>query len=193
MRGRKNLEKFKELWAYIVDNFNNDGTLTETKLWKLLYFSEADFFEKNKKTITGIDYYKNKYGATPDKKVIDDIRPQLKAFIRTKKIKTKDGRNITVYESLKEYPCKSVSAQEIEEVRKTCDKYYRLPLNDVCVLAHKDPPYLGAKMGKKIDFNFVVYREKDEVEFPYPKKGSYKGTISEEAGRKLLAYVGRAS
>ena len=75
-------------------------------------------------------------------------------------------------------------------MRKTCDKYYRLPVNDICVLAHKDPPYLGAEMGKKIDFNFVVYREKDEVEVPFSEERSYKGTISDEAGKKLLAYVG---
>lgn len=184
----KNLEKFKELLVYIVTNFNINRTLTETKLWKLLYFCEADFFEKSKKTITGVDYYKNKFGATPDKKIIDQAHLQLKGFIKRKKIKKKDGRTITVYESLKEYPYKYLSAQEVEEARKTCEKYYRLSVSAICVLAHKDPPYLGAKVREKVDFNFVVYREEETEPFP-PKKEVYKDTISDEAGRRLLAYA----
>lgn len=194
MRKQKTLEKFKELLIYIVKNFNDNETLTETKLWKLLYFCDADFFEKHKKTITGIDYYKNIYGATPDKKVIDKVLPKIKEYVKIEKLKKPDGRTIRLYKPHKDYHYKFLSANEIVETRETCEKYYRLPVSSVTALAHKDPPYLGAKMKEKVDFNFVNYREDEDVEEIDSKgKSSYKGTISDEAGRRLLAYVGRNS
>lgn len=187
---RKSLEKFKELLIYIVKNFNDNETLTETKLWKLLYFCDADFFEKNKKTITGIDYYKNLYGPTPDKKVVDAVLGEIKDYVKIEKLKKPGGKIITLYKPRKDYNYKLICADEIVETNKTCEKYYRLPVSSITALAHKDPPYLGVEMKEKIDFNFVNYREdKDVEEIDNKDKSSYGGAISDEAVKKLLAYV----
>ncbi|KUK50060.1 MAG: hypothetical protein XD75_0075 [Parcubacteria bacterium 33_209] len=194
MRQQKSLDKFKELLIYIVKNFNDNETLTETKLWKLLYFCDADFFEKHRETITGIDYYKNNYGATPDKKIIDKATLQIKDYVKIKKIKKPDGKTIKVYKPQNDYKYQVLSANEIEEARSTCEKYYRLSVRDISVLAHKDPPYLGAKMKERIDFNFVDYREDKDVEKIVGEDRSfYQGKISDEAAERLLAYVGRNS
>lgn len=194
MRQQKSLEKFKELLIYIVKNFNDNETLTETKLWKLLYFCDADFFEKHRKTITGIDYYKNNYGATPDKKIIDKAIPKIKDYVKVEKIKKPDGRTIKLYKPQADYKYQALSANEIEEARSTCEKYYRLSVQDISVLAHKDPPYLGAKIRERVDFNFVDYREdKDTEEIGGEDKSFYQGKISGEAAEKLLAYVRRSS
>lgn len=193
MRQQNKLEKFKELLIYIVRNFNDNETLTETKLWKLLYFCDADFFEKHKKTITGVDYYKNNYGATPDKKVIDKTLLQVKDFMKIEKIKKPDGKIIKVYRPQDDYKYVALSANEIDEARKTCERYYRLSVSDISILAHKDPPYLGAKMKGRIDFNFVNYREDKDEEIKGEDKYIYQGKISDEAAQRLLAYVGRNS
>lgn len=191
---QKNVEKFKELLIYIVKNFNDNETLTETKLWKLLYFCDADFFEKHGKTITGIDYYKNNYGATPDKKIIDKVLLQIKDYVKIEKIKKPDGKIIRVYKPQSGYRYQALFADEIEEARSTCEKYYRLSVQDISVLAHKDPPYLGAKIRERVDFNFVNYREdKDTEEIEGENKSLYQGKISGEAAERLLAYVGRNS
>lgn len=194
MRQQKGLKKFKELLIYIVKNFNDDETLTETKLWKLLYFCDSDFFEKHRKTITGIDYYKNNYGATPDKKIIDKVIPQIKNYVKVEKIKKSGGKTMRIYKPQNDYNYQVLSANEIEEARSTCRKYYRLSVQDISVLAHKDPPYLGAKMRERVDFNFVDYREdKDIEEIEGEDRFLYQGKISDEAAKRLLAYVGRNS
>jgi len=193
MRQNKKIAKFVELLIYIVQNFNNNCTLTETKLWKLLYFCDADFFYKYRKTITGIDYCKNNYGATPIKEVIDETLPKIKGYITRERIKKADGRTITIYKPKqgKDYEYQTISANEIEEAGKICKKYFRLSVSDIVCLAHKDPPYLIAEMGGKINFNFVHYRENEEdVEATAGKRYVYKETISDEAGQKFLAYVG---
>ena len=138
MRQQKGLEKFKELLIYIVKNFNDNETLTETKLWKILYFCDADFFEKHRKTITDINYYKNNYGATPDKKIIDKALPQIKNYVKVEKIKKLDGKVIKVYKPQNNYKYQVLSVNEIEEARSTCKKYYRLSVHDISVLAHKE-------------------------------------------------------
>lgn len=189
MRQQNNLEKFKELLIYIVKNFNDNETLTETKLWKLLYFCDADFFEKHKKTISGVSYYKNNYGATPDKKVIDKTLPRVKDFIKIEKIKKPNGKIIKIYRPQDDYKYVVLSANEIDEARKTCEKYYRLPVSDISILAHKDPPYLGAKIKERIDFNFVNYRENKDEEIESEDKSIYQGKISDEAGQRLLNYA----
>ena len=192
MLSGKTMDKFRELIIYIVHNYNNSETLTETKLWKLLYFCDADFYEKHKRTITGIEYFKNTYGATPDIKVVDKVLPELKDSVKVETIKKADGKKIKLYKPDDNYQpsYKLLTADEIEEIRKTCEKYYRLSASDVSVLAHKDPPYLGTDMRKPIDFKFVNYRE-DEIDDIDENESSYKGTISDEAAGKLLTYVRR--
>ncbi|PIZ01076.1 hypothetical protein COY61_00760 [bacterium (Candidatus Gribaldobacteria) CG_4_10_14_0_8_um_filter_33_9] len=187
---QKSLEKFKELLIYVVKHFNDNETLTETKLWKLLYFCEADFYEKFNHTITGVDYYKNLYGATPAKVVINRVLPQAKDYVKTEKIKKDSGKIMTVFKPHNDYKYKALSANEIEQIRKTCEKYFRLSVSDITILAHQDPPYLGAEKGKKIDFRFVNYREDKDIEEIEDVK-TYSGTISDEAAENLLTYVAK--
>ena len=88
-----------------------------------------------------------------------------------------------------DFEYKILTANEIETARETCNQYCNLSVNDICTLAHKDPPYLGAGMRERINFSFVDYRDK-EAEVVEEENCGYKGTISDEAAGKLLAYVG---
>lgn len=191
----KNLEKFKELLIYVVHKFGDNRTLTETKLWKLLYFCEADYFEKYRTTITKINYYKNNFGPTPDTKIITIIKPQVaKSYIEIEKKKRTDGSVISIYKPHQAYDSyKELSANEIVEINRTCEKYANLSTIDICILAHKDPPYLGATKGEKINFQFVDYREDDieDVEKEQNAKSfPSEVTISDEAAERFLEYVG---
>ncbi|MDA3802493.1 MAG: Panacea domain-containing protein [Patescibacteria group bacterium] len=182
----KKLEKFKELLIFIVNNFNNDD-LYQTKLWKLLYFCDADYFEKKRKTITGINYYKNSYGPTPDKIIINEALKEVGDYIKTQEIKKSDNKKAIIFKPIKECEFKYLSANEVEEARDICEKYYRLSVNEIVLLAHKDTPYLGASKKEKIDFKFVNYRDKENFEIE--DTPLYKGKISDGAVKKLLSYV----
>jgi len=192
----KNIQKFEDLLVFIVSNFSNNGTLTPTKLWKLFYFCEAGFYEKNKRTITGVDYFKNNYGPTPDQKISEKALKEVGKYINTEKIKKDDGKTITVFDAKPntEYKFQSIGADEIEEARNICGKYFQLSVEDICLLAHKDPPYLGAdksEKGDRIDFDFVFYRDpKDDEDF-IEKSASIKkvNPVSVEGVRGLIDYV----
>ena len=107
------IEKFKELLLFIVKNFS-DKTLTETKLWKLLYFCDADFFDKYGKTITGVDYFKNDFGATPDMKIIDKTLPLVDDFVRIEKKSRTDGKIMRIYKFID--PEKEIDYKVLTEI-----------------------------------------------------------------------------
>lgn len=177
-------EKLKELIWYIVKNYNYE--LYETKLWKLLFFCDSDYFEKYGKYLTGIEYIKNKQGPTPffniAKKVIEEL-------IKDKNItKASDG----TFVALNDYNLKYFDCQKIDAIKSTCERYYKLNTGEVCTLAHRDPIYLAAEnLNDKLDFSFVAYRdngdleEQDEVIDALPKTVVF----SKKAQEGLLKYI----
>jgi len=56
---QKNLEKFKEVLLYILNKVGSKPNIGETVLYKLLYFTDFDFYEKYEEQLIGATYVKN--------------------------------------------------------------------------------------------------------------------------------------
>jgi hypothetical protein len=56
--------RFKDLLLYVADSLSDDPTFGETKLNKVLFFSDFEAFKHLGRPITGAEYQKNKYGPT---------------------------------------------------------------------------------------------------------------------------------
>lgn len=172
-------EKLKELIWFVSRNYNDK--LYETKLWKLLFFVEADYFEKYGEPISGVPYIKNNHGPTPSysdaKKALEELKSG--GYL----IKNKEN----VYIAKDDLPLKYLDDKKLDAIRATCEKYYKLSVNDICVLAHKDPVYLGAEKNEVVDFGFVRYRDEDRL---YTEQNKFENVkFSEKAQEKLLALV----
>lgn len=145
-------EKLKELIWYICENYNQ--RLFETKLWKLIFFCDADYFQKYGEIITAVPYIKNHRGPTPVYGVAGAAISELV-----------DGGYIVrgenaVFVAIKNYDLKYLDSKQIDAINTTCDKYYKLSTNQICTLAHRDPVYLAAeKLNDVLDFSFVTYRD----------------------------------
>lgn len=194
----KSQEKFNELLVYIVDYCAKSRPIEEIKLLKLLYFCDADFYFKNKNnTITGVTYIKNQYGPTPDKRVIDRATKYLKHndIIRVETVTRSGKAPRRVYASAlkSDFTYKNLTADEIDAARKTCDKYGNLPVNDLLLLSHQDPPYAGSEV--RINFDLVKYRlgEDEMGELIRETDESYSGKISLEAAQRFLKYARTAT
>ncbi|MFA5134425.1 MAG: type II toxin-antitoxin system antitoxin SocA domain-containing protein [Patescibacteria group bacterium] len=186
---KEDIQKLKELLVFIVEKYEAD-ILTETKLWKLAYFCESNFYFKNHRTITGINYYKNKFGPTPDYKVISSIMEEIDGtYIQRKEAARLGGGRMILYSKLSDYPIKKLSGEEQREILDTCAKYSKLNTNEIMILAHKDPPYLGADDDEKINFDFVLHRDdlidNEECEI----NTDSEILVSGEAAKKLLDYA----
>ena len=69
-------EQLKELIWYIATN--HPRKLAMTKLWKLCFFSEADFYESFSERLTTGIYIKNRFGPTPEWKIAETLITQMK-------------------------------------------------------------------------------------------------------------------
>ena len=60
-----NKEKMKELIHYIISKYNDQTNLWRTSLYKILYFSDFDYYELNNKSITNEEYSRFERGPVP--------------------------------------------------------------------------------------------------------------------------------
>src|SRR3989339_493945 len=60
-----NVNKFKQVLLYIISKVGSRPNIGQTALYKLLYFIDFDFYEKNQKYLMGATYIKNIHGPSP--------------------------------------------------------------------------------------------------------------------------------
>lgn len=190
-----NYRRFAELLLYVLSQLN--GPVNVTKVLKLLYFSDAEYFSKYGTTISGnVTYYKNYFGPTPNYKVLSNLYSSLGDYISLNE-KQRDGyKSVMVDLRSKDYTFKSLSASEIKVIDYTLDKYSKLSLSEVVKLAHFDPPYLASDKHKKVDFNYVRFRKSDEdyeSHLDEQVQQSIARDISTDSRRKLKEYARAAA
>ncbi len=175
-------DALKELIWYICQNYSHQ--LFETKLWKLVFFCDTDYYQKYSSLLTAVPYIKNKRGPTPSyslaKKAIDEL--------------VKDGYIVktenSTYVALKEYPLKQLDNQKVDAISNTCEKYYKLSSNEICTLAHRDPVYLATEnLNELLDFSFVAYRDDGAPDGEEDEDIPSTITFSQKAKENLLKTV----
>ena len=60
-----NIEKFKQVFLYILEKVGAKPNVGQTVLYKLLYFMDFDYYELYEKQLMGLSYIKNNFGPTP--------------------------------------------------------------------------------------------------------------------------------
>ena len=172
-------KKLKEMIWYICVNYPYQ--LYQTKIWKLLFFSEANYHQRYSKLISGIRYFKNIHGSIPDTKkglnVLEDLQKE--------KIVHKTDSN--TFRAIREFEQKYISDEEIDIIKQTCDKYGRLNLKELSCLSHQDELYLMTeKMNDVIDFSNSVYRIEDKGE--NEENECFELKLSQKVKSSLLEY-----
>lgn len=190
-------DKFEELVYYIVAKYEGNGIL-ETNLMKLLYFSDARSYESRNKLISeNVTYFKNHFGPTPDKRVLNHVYDKLKNFIKEEKKKSDAGHDITVFKVVdKNFTYKMITEADIELVNSIISEYGKLRSGEISKLSHLDPPYLAAKPSQEIDFNMVAFRkneEDSEIDLPKATQETIARDISSNSRKKLLEYARAAA
>lgn len=159
--GEKELKKFCDLLLYIISKFEIQGVV-ETKLMKLLYFAEANYYVKNGEIISGVDYFKNFFGPTPDVKILKRAEEKLSKFLSIEKKRYK-GKNIRIYKIKNDdYSYSSLTEKEMKEIDLMLELYSDLPSEDLSKISHLDPPYLAVEPRERIDFSYTAYRKSEE-------------------------------
>lgn len=186
-----NYRRFAELLVYILSQLN--GPVNETKVLKLLYFADAEYYARNGSTISGnVTYYKNHFGPTPNYNILKNIYDSLSDYL-SRDEKQNDGyKSVLIELQNKDFTYKSLSAAEIAVIDETLAKYSKLSLSEVVKLAHFDPPYLASTKHKKVDFSYVRFRKSDEdyeSHLDEDVQNEIATDISIDSRKKLKAYA----
>ena len=154
---QKKLDKFKQVLLYMLEKTAGKPNIGMTALYKLLYFTDFDYYEKYGEQVMGLTYIHNHYGPTPREfvKVVEG----MKQGGDLEEVKSTHF----VYEQKKFLPRRSadlskLSAQETAMVDSVLARYGDLSATQLTELSHEDPPWVAAKPGENLDYELVYYR-----------------------------------
>lgn len=154
---RKNLAKFREVLLYILNKVGSKPNIGEAVLYKLLYFSDFNFYEKYEEQLIGATYIKNHYGPTPlEFKKLMEKMSENREVMRVKSSYFNFPQ--TKYLPLRPPDLSEMSARELEVINQVLNRLSDMNATQISEYSHKDVPWLTAEDGQKIEYESVFYR-----------------------------------
>ena len=154
---QSNLQKFKEVFLYILNEVGSKENIGETVIYKLLYFIDFDFYEKYEDQLVGATYMKNQYGPTPIEfiKIVD----QMIANEEIEKVNSKYfNYPQTKYLPLRKPDLTRLKANEIELIDDVLNRLSNMNANQISAYSHNDVPWVTTGDGEVIEYESVFYR-----------------------------------
>lgn len=167
------VDKLKEILLYILEKCAGKPNIGETLLYKLLYFSDFNYYEIYEEHLTGVEYRKLPFGPVPQR--LDSIIKQMIASKMIKRFKTEyHGFQQTRYIPLTKPNLNSLKASEKDILDKVIEQFSDWSASAISDYSHKDMPWLASKDGEVIDYELAFYRE-----YPYTAR-TYNDDIVEK-------------
>jgi uncharacterized phage-associated protein len=160
-----NLAKLSEMTHYIISKCQKKEDFGKTVLWKLLYFSDFNYYKNNFEAISNEEYRKLEHGPAP--KHFDKILQQL---VNEKKVdyqESKEDFDKWTFKSLVNPELKFLEKKEVDAIDKVIQKLGHCKGQELSNLSHEDNPWKASKINEIIDYGLVFYRSKaveDRVE-----------------------------
>jgi transcriptional regulator with XRE-family HTH domain len=152
------LKKFKNVLLYILERCAGKPNVGETVLYKLLYFSDFNYYEIYEEHLTGAKYRKLPYGPVPQK--LDIIIEQMMGKKQLQKIKTTYHDYVqTRYLPLTKADLTQLKASEVEVIDAVIAQMGDWTATAISDYSHKDMPWLASKEGADINYELAFYRE----------------------------------
>lgn len=155
---RLQINKFKNVLLYILERCAGKPNVGETVLYKLLYFSDFNYYELYEEHLTGANYRKLPFGPVPQN--LDTIIAQMIDLNQIQRIKTEyHGFLQTRYLPLEKADLTVLRASEKEVIDKVIEQMSDWSASAVSNYSHKDIPWMASKDGEEINYELAFYRE----------------------------------
>ena len=162
--GIENIEKFKQMYLYILSKFKNVG-IPKTKLAKLLYFADFGHFYKNLESMSGVFYRCKEYGplAAPFLDLTDDMSESGEINIEC----LSGGANIIfIKSSIFNYSYDLLSEEEKEEIDIICEKWKDIDTKQIVNYTHHQKPWMACRKNEIIPYELILQEDPDHVNTP---------------------------
>jgi len=152
------VNKFKNVLLYILERCAGKPNVGETVLYKLLYFSDYNYYELYEEHLTGAKYRKLPFGPVPQK--LDAIINQMIDSGQLQRIKTEyHGYPQTRYLPLIKANLTELKASEKEIIDRVIEQMSDWSASAISNYSHKDMPWLASKEGEEINYELAFYRD----------------------------------
>jgi len=152
------VNKFKNVLLYILERCAGKPNVGETVLYKLLYFSDFNYYELYEEHLTGAKYRKLPYGPVPQK--LDTIIGQMIEKGQLQRVKTEyHGYPQTRYLPLEKADLTELKASEKEIIDRVIEQMSDWSAAAISNYSHRDMPWLASKEGEEINYELAFYRD----------------------------------
>lgn len=151
-------EKFKQILHYIIHKCGHLENVGKTVLFKLLYFTDFDFYELTEEKLTGEAYLKADYGPLPIhfSSMIEELQNEEKV----EQCDVDVGKYVQhKFISLKEPKPDLLRGDVMQFVETEIAKCGQLNASQIAAFSHKDMPYKATEDDEIIDYELVFYRD----------------------------------
>lgn len=151
------VNKFKNVLLYILERCAGKPNVGETVLYKLLYFSDFNYYELYEEHLTGAKYRKLPYGPVPQK--LDTIIGQMIKKGQLQRVKTEyHGYPQTRYLPLEKANLTEMKASEKEIIDRVIEQMSDWSAAMLSNYSHGDKPWKASKDGEEINYELAFYR-----------------------------------
>ena len=152
------MDKFKNILLYILERCGGKPNVGEKVLYKLLYFSDFNFYEIYEEHLTGAQYRKLPYGPVPQK--LNSLINHMIEKGQLQRIKTEyHGYPQARYIPLEKPDLTKMNAAEKEVIDQVIDRFSDWSASAISEYSHKDMPWRATENGDIIDYELTFYRE----------------------------------
>ena len=152
------VNKFKTVLLYILERCAGKPNVGETVLYKLLYFSDFNYYELYEEHLTGASYRKLPFGPVPQS--LDTIINQMMDNGQLQRIKTAyHGYPQTRYLPLEKADLTVLLASEKEVIDRVIEQMSDWSAAAISNYSHRDMPWLASKEGEEINYELAFYRD----------------------------------
>lgn len=152
------INKLKNVLLYILERCAGKPNVGETVLYKLLYFSDFNYYELYEEHLTGAQYRKLPYGPVPQK--LDTIINQMIDKGQLQRVKTEyHNYSQTRYLPLEKANLTELKASEKEAIDRVIEQMSDWSAAAISNYSHKDLPWIASKDGEEINYELAFYRE----------------------------------
>lgn len=152
------VKKFKNVLLYILERCAGKPNVGETVLYKLLYFSDFNYYELYEEHLTGAKYRKLPFGPVPQK--LDAIIHQMMEEGEIERIKVPYFDKVqTRYIPLVSADLKTMNGAEKEVIDKVIEQLSDWSAAAISNYSHQDMPWRASKEGEEISYELAFYRD----------------------------------
>ena len=156
-----NPDKFKKVVAYIITKSGHLDKFGKTVLYKLLYFVDFDYYEKYDKPLTGMTYFNNQFGPTPEvstfQSILDDMVAANQITIYNGEFQGKKQQRYLINADNR-IDVDDLSLREIRHINDVLNRLEDKTATELSDLAHQDTPWLATEPRQPIEYGLSKYR-----------------------------------